>query len=226
MCGRFTLTCSLNTLVTRFAVAQAAHEYQPRYNVAPTQVMPVVIMDGGHRSLVAMQWGLVPSWAKDPGIGTRMINARVETVADKPAYRAPFRRRRCLVPADGFYEWKKFEGSKRKQPYRFVIGDGGPFAFAGLYELWEGDNGSFLLTFSILTTQATGVVTPVHQRMPVILSPEVEAQWIDPNLQDHKAVLALLAVSSPELRGYPVDSAVGNSRNDNPELVRDIDLTR
>lgn len=222
MCGRFTITCSLHTMVERFAVQQVAYEHQPRYNMAPTQAAPVVIMDGGRRSMLAMQWGLVPSWARDHTIGARMINARVETVAEKPAYRTPFRRRRCLVPADGFYEWQKRNGSTSKQPYRFVISNGSPFAFAGLYEQWEGADASFLLTFTILTTEANAVVAPVHARMPLILSPAVEAQWLDPKVQDPQAVHALLSEPGPQLQGYPVSSAVGNSRNDDPSLVDSI----
>ena len=178
MCGRYSITTDPDALRLIFGV-RVVQNLIPRWNVAPTQEVPVVREDrGGARELTIMRWGLVPSWSKDIGIGAKLINARAETVAEKPTFRAAFRHRRCLVPADGFYEWQAIGG--RKQPWRVVRHDRAPFAFAGLWELWEGTGeGSALETFSIVTTEANATLRNIHSRMPVMLFEEAQFKtWL------------------------------------------------
>lgn len=168
MCGRFTLRVPAAELVEIFRLLRRP-DVQPRYNIAPTQPVAVVRRIDRGRELSMLRWGLVPSWAKDPKIGARMINARAETVATKPAFRTALRRRRCLVPADGFYEWAKSAGGT-KQPHYITRRDGRPFAFAGLWESWDGPDGSSIESCTIVTTEANDLVGRIHDRMPVILS--------------------------------------------------------
>src|SRR5262245_7474343 len=181
MCGRFTLTAPRQALKNLFPLFDFP-EVPPNYNVAPTQaVLAVRVPHGQDKPAPALlKWGLVPGWADDPAIGNRMINARAETAADKPSFRAAFRKRRCLVLADGFYEWQKVGG--KKQPYLIRLRGGEPFAFAGLWEHWERD-GRAVESCTILTTDANGLVKPLHDRMPVILAPQDFALWLDPKVQ-------------------------------------------
>lgn len=210
----------------RLFEVDTALNLQPRWNMAPTQAAPVIkLMDGRpgtgrHRALALMRWGLVPAWAKDIDIGARMINARSETVTEKPAFRAAYRYRRCLVPADGFYEWHTEAGGK--QPYRVVRRDRAPFAFAGLWELWEGTGeGSALETFTILTTDANETIAHIHHRMPVMLfDQDAFATWIGPDI---KAAGALMQPCDPSaIEVFPVDKRVGNVRYDDPDLVNPV----
>ncbi|MFH1724017.1 MAG: SOS response-associated peptidase, partial [Elusimicrobiota bacterium] len=166
MCGRYTQTADIKTLQRRFGFRAEGAAFAPRYNIAPGQTAPLVVRDEARR-LALMRWGLVPSWAKDPAIGHRMINARSETIAEKPAFRKPFEKRRCLVVADGFYEWRR--AGRAKVPVRFVRKDGAPFAFAGLWDRWRVPGETPLDTFTVLTTSANSLVAEVHARMPVIL---------------------------------------------------------
>jgi putative SOS response-associated peptidase YedK len=183
MCGRYSLTTPTEALVALFA-AGPLEGFSPRYNIAPTQLVPAVRMSEGERAWAWLRWGLIPSWAKDPAIGNRMINARAETVADKPAFRAALRRRRCLLPADGFYEWEKRDGAK--QPYHIALADRAPFAFAGLWEHWQGDEA--IESCTILTTAANRRLAPIHPRMPVILAPEHYDIWLDTEPGDARLV--------------------------------------
>jgi putative SOS response-associated peptidase YedK len=218
MCGRFTLTKPIPVLAELFLFPETA-EQEPRYNIAPTQAVAAVRASGGpeKRDLAFLRWGLIPSWADDPAIGNRLINARAETVAQKPAFRTAFRQRRCLVLADGFYEWQRL-GSK-KLPYYFRMRDGQPFAFAALWERWE-DAGKALETCTLLTTEANELLRPVHERMPVILEPSSYNRWLDPACQQVDLLQTLLRPSrSEDMIGYPVSSLVNNPRNDNPKCV-------
>ncbi|MCS7040325.1 MAG: SOS response-associated peptidase, partial [Anaerolineae bacterium] len=180
MCGRFTLTASGDELASLFDLEQAPN-LEPRYNIAPTQPVAVVRLDreGRRREFTLMRWGLIPSWAKDIHIGNRLINARAETLTEKPAFRTAFRRRRCLIPANGFYEWQK-PTAGRKQPYFIGLPDRRPFAFAGLWEHWEGADGSVLDSCAIITTAANERVRVLHDRMPVILERTDFGDWLDP----------------------------------------------
>ncbi len=193
----------------------------PRYNIAPTQSAPVVRLDAaaGGRRLAPLRWGLVPAWAKEIGIGARMINARAETVAEKPAFRAAFRARRCLVAADGFYEWQNTAAGK--QPWRVCLADRGPFAFAGLWESWRGPDGE-VQTFTIITTEACPSLSAIHPRMPVILAPRDHAAWLAP--ATHSASLKSMLAPFPDdrLTAYKVDRRVGNVRHDDPGLIEPL----
>ena len=218
MCGRFTLTKPIPVLAELFLFPETG-EQEPRYNIAPTQAVAAIRAPGGpdRRELAFFRWGLIPSWADDPAIGNRLINARAETAAQKPAFRSAFRQRRCLVLADGFYEWQRL-GTK-KQPYYFRMRDGQPFAFAGLWERWE-DEGKPLETCTLLTTEANAVLRPIHERMPVILEPSSYNRWLDPACQQVDLLQPLLRpYRSEDMIGYPVSPLVNNPRNENPKCV-------
>jgi len=221
MCGRFTLRAPASVVAEQFGVLDA-EPLRPRYNIAPTQ--PVAVVRRGPKStdaprqLVMLRWGLVPSWAKDPKIGNRLINARAETVAEKPAFRSALRRRRCLVAADGFYEWR--QAGKARQPYFIHLVDDRPFAFAGLWELWEGPDHTVLETCALITTEANALMASIHDRMPVILSPDDYALWLDPAIQDPKELQPLLRpYPSEAMAAHPVSTHVNNPRNDDPRCV-------
>lgn len=222
MCGRFTLHTSANVLAQLFDLPKTPM-LVPRYNIAPTQ--PVAIVRSGRqpdlREWALVKWGLVPSWAKDPAIGVRMINARAETAAEKPSFRAAYKRRRCLVPADGFYEWQKI--GSRKQPHYIHLRDGGPFAIAGLWEHWHGADGSELETCTLLTTEPNDLMAPLHNRMPVIIAPEDYAEWLD-NSREDRQFLSILqhllrAYPSDQMATYPVSPYVSNARNEGEECI-------
>lgn len=224
MCGRYTIFTDPERLAERFDAALPAQDLRPRYNAAPTQHLPV-ILNGGPRHIELLQWGLIPFWAKDPTIGSRMINARVETVAEKPAFRAAFKKRRCLVLANGFYEWQAqaadpATGSRAsKTPMRFALPDDAPFAFAGLWENWDAPDGSLLRTFTIITGPPNSLTEPVHNRMPAILLPEHEAIWLDDEAEP-AIWLDILRPYPPErMRVYPVSRRVNTVSNDDPALV-------
>ncbi len=215
MCGRYTLSTPSDVVRDLFELSEAP-ELRPRFNIAPTQEASVVRVQGDARRLDLLKWGLVPYWAKDPSRGP--INARSETVAEKPSFRDAFKKRRCLVVADGFYEWQKVAGGGKK-PFYFQLPDGSPFAFAGLWERWtRGDEP--LETFTILTKEANQIVGEIHPRMPVILGREGYAPWLDPDLQDGRALAGLLeAGPMEELTCYPVSTYVNSPANDSPECI-------
>ncbi len=216
MCGRYKLGLTGEEVAEAFGLL-ATPEVRPRYNIAPSQAAPVVLAAPGRPPEARlMRWGLVPSWARDPAIGHRMINARAETVADKPAYRVAFQRRRCLVPADGFYEWQR-RGDARV-PHLLRLRGGGAFAFAGLWESWEGPEGA-LETFTILTTAPNALVALIHDRMPVILGPGDRDRWLRD--ADPRALAALLRPFDPDaMEAFPVSRAVNDPRFDDPSCAQ------
>jgi putative SOS response-associated peptidase YedK len=219
MCGRFTLTTHLGAIAKRFGVSRFLEEarHAPRYNVAPTQTV-IVVSDDGTRHLAEMRWGLIPSWAKDVAMGNRMINARAETVATKPAFRAALRKRRCLIPADGFYEWQK--RGLGKQPVYIILKSREPFGFAGLWESWTSPEGEEVRTCTIITTEASELLKPIHDRMPVILTSEAEAVWLDAAIQEPGALLPLLKpYPADEMEWYPVSTRVNNPAHDGKECI-------
>lgn len=225
MCGRFVSTSPPDELAAYFGAEPVAEAVlEPNWNVAPTQDVLAVVEADGARHLDAFYWGLVPSWAKDVKIGSRMINARAETLAEKPAFKKPFATRRCLVPADGFYEWKKLTAGKKpkKQPMYVHRSDGAPIAFAGLWSIWRGPDHDQdpLRSLTIVTTSANHLMEPIHDRMPVILPEEHWATWLDRDNDDLDALGELL-VPAPEdlLVVTPVGSQVSNVRNNGPELI-------
>jgi putative SOS response-associated peptidase YedK len=222
MCGRYTNLLTYRQLVDLYRLTdpgQPTLPLAPRYNIAPTQDAPVVrIGKRGQREAAMLRWGLVPSWAKDADSAFRMINAKAETVAEKPAFRAAFRRRRCLVPADSFYEWKAVDGGK--QPHRIMMADGAPFAMAGLWERWEkGDEPQE--TFCIITTEANELLRSIHNRMPVILDPADWPAWLEAT--ETTIPLALLQpVAAPRMRAYPVSRRVNSPKNDDPQVILEV----
>ncbi len=222
MCGRYTLSQPAQSLIEKFQLDEVP-SLESQYNVAPTNsVATVVVEQHSHkRMLRLLQWGLIPSWAKDPKIGSKMINARAETVAEKPSFRSAFRHRRCLVLADGFYEWQRAQG--KKQPYYIRMRDGQPFAFAGLWEHWQGPDGSVIDSCTHLTTEPNELVRPLHDRMPVILKPEHYQLWMDPEVQQPEQLQPLLSpYPSEEMVAFPVSSKVNSPVNNSPELVKAI----
>jgi putative SOS response-associated peptidase YedK len=231
MCGRYAVNANLDKIMERFGVTTTPQgvALEPRFNVAPGQANPVIVAGEADRTLTLMQWGLVPGWAKEPKSDYSTINARVETVAEKPTYRTPLRRQRCLVPATGYYEWQAQAGAGRgaaKQPFFVGLADGDAdgtddlFAFAGLYDIWKGPDGQELYSYAILTTAATPQLAPVHARMPIILPRAAEDRWLDPELSDPTKLLARLQPPPAErVRLYPVSTAVNNVAHDGPALI-------
>ncbi|GKU78518.1 SOS response-associated peptidase [Paenibacillus sp. L3-i20] len=219
MCGRYTITITLDELMVRYMIDETMVPFhRPKYNVAPSQQVLAIISDGTRNRMGELKWGLVPAWADDPKVGFSMINARAETAATKPAFKEPFLRKRCLLPADSFYEWKVT--SQGKQPMRIVKKDRSVFSMAGLYEIWISPSGEKLSSCTILTTRPNEVVAPIHDRMPVILQPEQESLWLDRQLQNVAILSSMLQPYPSELlEAYPVGNAVGNVRNDDPSLV-------
>jgi putative SOS response-associated peptidase YedK len=221
MCGRFTLTTSVRDLATLFdALEVDLPAVEPHYNIPPSaQVLAVrQLADHERRQLVPLHWGLIPKWAKDPAIGNRLINARSESAADKPSFRDAVRRRRCLVLADGFFEWQKQGG--KKEPYFLRLPDGRPFAFAGLWERWHGPEDKTIESCTILTTAANDLVRPIHDRMPVILESEAYPCWLDPGLNDPAKVQPWLRpLPADRMIAYPVSRLVNNPRHDDARCL-------
>jgi putative SOS response-associated peptidase YedK len=222
MCGRFTLLAPKAMLEELFSL-QVMGDLPPRFNIAPSQpVAAVRPAKGGGNELTLFQWGLIPSWSKDPAIGARMINARSETAAEKPSFRAAMKRRRCLIPASGFYEWGK--AGAAKQPYFIHMKDRRPFAMAGLWEQWGGEDGSELETCAILTTSPNELVGEIHQRMPVIIAPEDYGAWMDPTCEKPADIAHLLRpFPADEMAAYPVDRRVNSPRNDDPACIEPLE---
>ncbi len=220
MCGRYVITSPPKAIRLLFAYADEP-DFPPRYNVSPTQPIGIVRLEEGVRRFALVRWGLIPSWVKDPRDFSLLFNARGESLLDKPAFRAAFRRRRCLVPADGFYEWKR-EGD-RKRPYFIRSRNGGPMAFAGIWESWMGPNGEELESAAIVTTGANRVLAPLHHRMPVIVPPDAFDMWLDCGRVDAELAATLL-VPAPDdlLEAYEVSPAVNRAANDSPALIAPV----
>jgi putative SOS response-associated peptidase YedK len=215
MCGRYTLATSVERLAEEFGFEGSTVELPSSYNVAPTQGVAAVLEEGGQRRLEVLRWGLIPPWADDPGIGSRMINARSETAPGKPSFRRAFRERRCLIPADGFYEWRRTNGAK--QPYYIHMEGGHPFAFAGLWESWnkEGE----VRTCTILTTGANALVGEIHERMPVILAADAYDVWLDPASERDELTGLLAPYPEDEMEAYPVSRFVNSPSNNDPRCI-------
>jgi putative SOS response-associated peptidase YedK len=222
MCGRYTITSAPEAIRALFRY-QEQPNFPARYNVAPTQPIPIVRVTEGQRHFALVRWGLLPSWVKDPKTFTLLINARGESVIDKPAFRAAMKRRRCLIPADGFYEWKAV--GSRKQPYFVKLKSGAPMALAGLWECWTGPNGEELETAAIVTTEANRTLGAIHGRMPGIVPPETFDLWLNCTDVDARTAAALIAPAPENLLDvYPVSPAVNRTANDNPRLVEPLKL--
>jgi putative SOS response-associated peptidase YedK len=220
VCGRYASSANPDDLAAYFTVEEPPEEVlPPSYNVAPTDPVYVVVERHEKRQLKVVRWGLVPSWAKDPKVGARFINARRETVKDKPAFRAAYHRRRCLVPADGYYEWQQQGG--HKQPYFLVQQDRSPLAMAGLYEVWRSPEDQWLWTCTVITTEAADELGHIHDRTPLLVPKDAWARWLDPAVEDPGEDL-LVPGTPGVLDAWPVGRAVGNVRNNGPELVQPV----
>ncbi|MEL6354387.1 MAG: SOS response-associated peptidase [Cyanobacteria bacterium J06627_28] len=252
MCGRYTQTHSGKAIASAFSLDSSQNGVPsppPRYNIAPTQPVSAIAQSSarpsaqssGQREYRIFQWGLIPAWAKDPSIGSRMINARAETVAEKPSFRTAFKRRRCLIVADGFYEWKKSDQKNpdqkradqrsaektklKKQPYYIQMADKALFGMAGIWESWESGDGSYVESCTILTTDPNALMQPIHNRMPVIIHPSDYDLWLDPTVQKAETVQHLLrSFEADAMQAYPVSRAVNSPRNESADCVEPIDL--
>lgn len=222
MCGRYNIIPNARAWVDAFAIdlgLDVLEGMTPRYNVAPSQPVPAIRAEDGHRALRLLRWGLIPAWARDKGFGYKCINARAETVADKPAFRSAFRARRCLIPASGFYEWRR-EGAA-KQPYCIRPADDAPFAMAGLWEHWEGED-EVIESCTIIVTAANEQLSALHDRMPVILRPDDYGTWLDPDVRDRERLTGLLQPYDGRLQFFPVSRRVNDPRNDDPGCIESI----
>jgi putative SOS response-associated peptidase YedK len=228
MCGRFARKSTQDLLAEWFGIElEDMPWFAPSYNVAPQSVQPVVRSnrDSGSREFALLRWGLVPFWAKDPKFGYSTINARAEEAASKPAFREALKKRRCVVPADAFYEWQRGNTNtqpKTKRPFAFALTSGEPYAFAGLWDRWQGKDNEVLETFTILTTDPNELMEPVHNRMPVILEPKDYERWLDPEATARPPVDLLRPYPADCMRSWPVSGRVGNVRNNDAELLESV----
>jgi putative SOS response-associated peptidase YedK len=218
MCGRYSLVPT-ESIAARFDIQQAQLTLVPRYNVTPSQSMPVVVRNSPN-CLVEMQWGLIPSWSKEPRAQFSTINARAETITKSPVFRGPFKSQRCLVPASGFYEWQKT--AQGKQPYCIRLKDGELFAFAGLYDVWHDAAGNELSSYTVITTAPNDLVAPIHNRMPVILQQEDEDIWLDKETDSARLLALLVAYPADAMEAYPVSRAVNSPANEGAELLQSV----
>lgn len=224
MCGRFTLTASVDQLIDRFDIEffLQEEEFFPSYNVAPSQSVLSVINNGTHNRMGFLRWGLIPPWAKDMSIGYKMINARAETLLEKPSFRTAYQKKRCLIVADSFYEWKRID-HKNKIPMRIKLKSNELFAMAGLWESWKSPEGKSIYSCSVITTNPNELVQDIHDRMPVILKPEDEKYWLDPSITDTRKLKHLLKPLEHELmEAYEVSPLVNSPKNNSIELIRKI----
>lgn len=222
MCGRFTITLTPDDLQAEFNLASVPQDLQPRFNIAPSQMVGV-ITDAQKRNLEIMKWGLVPSWARDVSIGNKMINARSETLAEKPSFRRALERRRCLIPSDGFFEWmRKGRKGTPATPFYFQLVDKKPFMFAGLWEFWKSPTTEPLLTFTVITTHANDLVAPIHERMPVILDRDHCWDWLKPQPQPDLLAM-LLPFPAERMRVHPVSRKVNDPANDVRACILPLD---
>ncbi|WP_349409492.1 SOS response-associated peptidase [Pseudalkalibacillus sp. SCS-8] len=222
MCGRFTLTAEIDLLMDWFEIDEWASdlEFQPRYNIAPSQDILAIVGYEGKRRAGFLKWGLVPFWAKDPSIGNKMINARAETVPEKPSFKHAFQKRRCIIPADGFYEWKK-EG-KQKQPKYIRMKDAQPFGLAGLWEKWKNENGNTIHTCTILTTEPNELMEDIHNRMPVILQKEDYSKWLEWEGEQDVLKDMMKPFDPAVMEAYDVSTIVNSPKNDTPECIEGL----
>ncbi|MBN3526087.1 SOS response-associated peptidase [Paenibacillus apiarius] len=222
MCGRFTLTVTLEQLMAYYSIdpGPAIPFHAPRYNIAPSQSVPALIHDGTKLRLGPLKWGLVPAWAKDDKTAWRTINARAETLREKPAFRLPFERKRCIIPADGFYEWKR-GADGTKQPMRIVRKDGQLLSMAGLYDTWLNAEGEKISTCTVITTEPNELMASIHDRMPVIVPEEQLSFWLDRRMTDTGQLQSFLRpYPAAEMEAYPVDAKVGNTQIDDPACIQ------
>ena len=217
MCGRYALYGPVSRLGAHFGVSFEGFDFEPRYNVSPLQFAPVIRENSGSRQAAMLRWGLLPSSARDPALANRLINARSESAAEKPSFRAALRSRRCLVPVDGFYEWRK--SGSGKQPFLFQLASGEPMALAGLWECWKGADGEALPTFTILTISANALLATFHERMPVILPPETWGLWLNPSRTPQQLAPMMVPYNASLMTARPVSRRLGSPRNEGAHLL-------
>jgi putative SOS response-associated peptidase YedK len=223
MCGRYTIVITMDELMRYYMMEIPTNRYHtPRYNVAPGQLVMAVISDGEKNRLGELKWGLIPSWAPDAKMSYKLINARADTVAEKPAFRTSFQRKRCLIPADSFYEWKKMGADK--QPMRIMFKDEGIFSMAGLYDTWTAPDGQKVSTCTIITTTPNELMSGIHDRMPVILRREDEKLWLDKEQKAGDLQALLRPFTAEEMIAYPVSRIVGNVKNDRIECIEALTI--
>ncbi|MHC8517405.1 SOS response-associated peptidase [Sporosarcina sp. ITBMC105] len=223
MCGRFTLFAPYHDIIERFSIESAFEEseYMPSYNIAPSQQVAAIINDGSKNRLGYLRWGLIPPWAKDEKIGYKMINARAETIAEKPSFKQAFTKRRCIIPADSFYEWQRKDGEKI--PMRIKLKSNSMFGIAGLWESWQSPEGKTIYTCTAITTEPNNLVKPIHNRMPVILKKEEEAKWLDPSITDiHFLGNMLQSFDEDQMEAYEISPAVNSPKYNDPSLIKPV----
>ena len=220
MCGRYGLTVDTSKLQERFDTNNTLPDVQPRYNIAPTQALPVIVRHSPN-AMTLMQWGLIPSWSKEPQVSYSTINARAENLLKSSVYKKPFQSQRCLVPASGFYEWQ--QTSAGKQPYYIHVQDTDVFAFAGLYDIWRDKQGNELHSYTIITTTPNDLVAPIHNRMPVILRRDDENVWLDQDADQARLLSLLAAYPAAEMSAYPVSTWVNSPSNDSPQVLEPLE---
>jgi putative SOS response-associated peptidase YedK len=229
MCGRYTLHHTPREIRERFGVETLEELLSPRYNIAPSQIVPIIrrhqssVAGGDSREMAGCKWGLIPYWAKDPKIGNNLINAKAETISEKPSFKNAFVKRRCLIPADGFFEWRK-RGKEPSQPVYVRRRDGGLFAFAGLWEAWKTPEGEALETCTIITVEPNEFISKIHHRMAAILKPDEEAAWIDPKSKSDELLRLLRPYESDDLEAFPVSRAVNSPAHDSPECIAPAEI--
>jgi putative SOS response-associated peptidase YedK len=220
MCGRYGLTVDTAKLQERFETSNTLPDLEPRFNIAPTQALPVIVRNSPN-SMALMQWGLIPSWSKEPQVSYSTINARAENLLKSSVYKKPFQRQRCLVPASGFYEWQ--QTSAGKQPYYLHLQDTDVFAFAGLYDIWRDKHGHELYSYTIITTKPNDLVAPIHNRMPAILRRDAENVWLDPDADQDQLLSLLTPYPADEMSAYRVSTWVNSPSNDAPQALEPLE---
>ncbi|MCH6265505.1 MULTISPECIES: SOS response-associated peptidase [Neobacillus] len=224
MCGRFTLTATIDQILDRFDIQAFLDEenYLPSFNIAPSQLVLAIINDGTSNRMGFLKWGLIPPWAKDMSIGHKMINARAETLTEKPSFQKPFQKKRCLIIADSFYEWKRND-DKTKTPMRIKLKDDNLFAMAGLWDKWKSPEGQSVFSCSVITTAPNELMKDIHDRMPVILKPEDEHKWLDPSITDTNFLNQfLVSFNKDQMEAYEVSSLVNSPKNNSIDLIQKI----
>ncbi len=222
MCGRYVLHVYLSEITDQFEVYEVEWVWEPNYNIAPGNNVPGVIKNGENR-LKALRWGLIPHWAKEESIGYRMINARAETLAEKPAFRRAFQKQRCIIPANGFYEWRHEENKKKKTPFYISLRSGKLMGFAGLYETWKSEDDKIITSCTIITTRPNEIVQPLHNRMPVILGPDKREMWLDKTIQDPMELMPLLKpYDAKEMVSHEVSDKVNSTKYNRPDCIKPV----
>jgi len=222
MCGRYVLHVYLSEITDQFEIYEVEWVWEPNYNIAPGNNVAGIIKNGSNR-LKALRWGLIPHWAKDESVGYRMINARAETLAEKPAFRRAFQKQRCIIPANGFYEWCHEENKKKKTPYYISLRSGKLMGFAGLYETWKSKDNRLITSCTIITTKPNEVVQPLHNRMPVILEPDKREMWLDKTIQDPLELLPLLKpYDAKEMISFEVSDKLNSTKFNRPDCIKPV----